>query len=104
YHLKGDVDVIMQISPGLFGVRTIDGEFSWEEFKEKSEIDQVKAFEIKLGQGAKTRGGHVEGAKVTEEIAEIRKVEPWVTINSPIDSGGFQMAKNCWRLSINYAM
>jgi len=83
YHLKGDVDVIMQISPGLFGVRTVDGEFSWEEFKEKSEIDQVKAFEIKLGQGAKTRGGHVEGAKVTEEIAQIRKVEPWVTINSP---------------------
>src|SRR5690625_5156781 len=24
YHLKGDVDVIMQISPGLFGVRTVD--------------------------------------------------------------------------------
>jgi glutamate synthase domain-containing protein 2 len=83
YHLKGNVDIIMQISPGLFGVRTADGEFSWEEFKKKSEIDQVKAFELKLAQGAKTRGGHVEGKKVTEEIAEIRKVEPWQTINSP---------------------
>lgn len=83
YHQKGNVDIIMQISPGLFGVRTTDGEFSWEEFKKKSDIDQVKAFEIKLAQGAKTRGGHVEGAKVTEEIAEIRKIEPWVTINSP---------------------
>lgn len=73
----------MQVSPGLFGVRTIDGEFSWEAFKEKSDNEQIKAFELKLAQGAKTRGGHVEGQKVTEEIAEIRKVEPGVTINSP---------------------
>lgn len=29
YHQKGDVNIIMQISPGLFGVRTKDGEFSW---------------------------------------------------------------------------
>lgn len=83
YHEKGDVDLIMQVSPGLFGVRTIDGEFSWEAFKEKSDNEQIKAFELKLAQGAKTRGGHVEGQKVTEEIAEIRKVEPGVTINSP---------------------
>lgn len=83
YHQKGDVDIIMQVSPGLFGVRTTEGEFSWEAFKAKSDIDQVKAFELKLAQGAKQRGGHVEGQKVTEEIAEIRKVEPWKTINSP---------------------
>ncbi|MUV37583.1 Methylamine--glutamate N-methyltransferase [Lentibacillus sp. JNUCC-1] len=83
YHLKGDVDLIMQISPGLFGVRTENGDFSWEEFKKHSEIDQVKAFELKLGQGAKTRGGHVDGSKVTEEIAEIRKVKSGEEINSP---------------------
>lgn len=83
YHQKGDVDIMMQVSAGLFGVRTKDGEFSWELFKQKSEIDQVKAFELKLAQGAKQRGGHVEGEKVTEEIAEIRNVEPWKTINSP---------------------
>lgn len=83
YHQKGDVNLILQISPGLFGVRTKDGEFSWEKFKAKSDIDQIKAFELKLAQGAKTRGGHVEGQKVTEEIAEIRHVEPWKTINSP---------------------
>src|SRR5699024_5700416 len=93
YHQKGDVDLIMQVSPGLFGVRTIEGEFSWEEFKTKSEIDQVKAFELKLAQGAKTRGGHVEGQKVTEEIAEIRKVEPGVTINSPNRFREFDDAK-----------
>ncbi len=83
YHLKGNVDLIMQISPGLFGVRTEDGDFSWEEFKKHSNMDQVKAFELKLGQGAKTRGGHVDGSKVTEEIAEIRKVKAGEAINSP---------------------
>ncbi|AMM93409.1 membrane protein [Peribacillus simplex] len=83
YHLSGNPDIIMQIGPGLFGVRTAGGEFSWEEFKKKSEIEQVKAFEIKLAQGAKIRGGHIEGQKVTEEIAQIRLVEPGQTINSP---------------------
>ena len=29
---------------------------------------KVKAFEIKLAQGAKTRGGHMEGNKVTEKL------------------------------------
>ncbi|RDI41024.1 FMN-binding glutamate synthase family protein [Falsibacillus pallidus] len=83
HHLKGGVDIIYQIGPGLFGVRTKDGEFSWEEFKRKSEIEEVKAFELKFAQGAKTRGGHVDGSKVTPEIAEIRNVEPWKTVDSP---------------------
>ncbi|WP_375335834.1 FMN-binding glutamate synthase family protein [Bacillus sp. WMMC1349] len=83
HHLKGGVDIICQIGPGLFGVRTKDGAFSWEEFKKKSDIPEIKAFELKLAQGAKTRGGHVDGSKVTEEIAEIRNVEPWKTIDSP---------------------
>lgn len=83
HHLKGDVDIIMQIGPGLFGVRTKDGEFSWDELKAKSEISQIKAFEIKMAQGAKARGGHLEGKKVTEEIADIRGVEPFKTIDSP---------------------
>lgn len=83
HHLEGGVDIINQIGAGLFGVRTKDGKFSWELLKEKSEIPQVKAFELKLAQGAKTRGGHVDGEKVTEEIAEIRNVEPYQTINSP---------------------
>ncbi|HEX7064890.1 MAG TPA: FMN-binding glutamate synthase family protein [Bacillales bacterium] len=83
YHLKGGVDIIMQIGPGLFGVRDKDGNFDWNELKKKSEIEQVKAFELKLAQGAKTRGGHVDGEKVTPEIAEIRKVEPYKSIDSP---------------------
>ncbi len=83
HHLAGNADLIMQIGPGLFGVRTPAGEFSWEAFKEKAEMEQVKAFEVKLAQGAKTRGGHLEGQKVTEEIARIRLIEPGKTINSP---------------------
>lgn len=83
HHLVGGADIIAQIGSGLFGFRTEDGEFSWERLREKADIPQVKAFEIKLAQGAKMRGGHVEGAKVTEEIAAIRNVEPYKTINSP---------------------
>ncbi|MGM8216860.1 FMN-binding glutamate synthase family protein [Bacillaceae bacterium W0354] len=83
YHLKGGVDIIMQIGPGLFGVRDPEGNFSWEALKKKSEISEVKAFELKLGQGAKTRGGHIDGEKVTEEIARIRMVEPFKSIDSP---------------------
>ncbi|WP_203248196.1 FMN-binding glutamate synthase family protein [Sporosarcina beigongshangi] len=83
HHLAGGADIIAQIGSGLFGFRTEDGEFSWERLREKAEIPQVKAFEIKLAQGAKMRGGHVEGEKVTEEIAAIRNVVPYTTINSP---------------------
>lgn len=83
YHLKGNVDIIMQIGPGLFGVRDESGQFDWDELKRKSDIPQIKAFEIKLAQGAKTRGGHIDGEKVTPEIAAIRKVEPYQSIDSP---------------------
>jgi glutamate synthase domain-containing protein 2 len=83
YHLKGGVDIIMQIGPGLFGVRDKDGNFDWDELKKKSEIPEVKAFELKLAQGAKTRGGHVDAEKVTPEIAKIRRVEPYQSIDSP---------------------
>lgn len=83
HHFKGGVDLIMQIGPGLFGVRTKDGQFSEEEFKKKASQEEIKAFEVKLAQGAKTRGGHIEAEKVTEEIAEIRNVEPWTKLDSP---------------------
>jgi glutamate synthase domain-containing protein 2 len=83
HHLVGGGDIIMQIGPGLFGVRTKEGEIDWVKFKEKSEVEQVKAFELKIHQGAKIRGGHVEGTKVNPEIAEIRGVEPWKSIDSP---------------------
>jgi glutamate synthase domain-containing protein 2 len=83
HHLKGNVDIIMQIGPGLFGVRDENGELSEEKLKEKASLPQIKAFEIKIGQGAKIRGGILLGEKVTPEIALIRGVEPWKTVESP---------------------
>ncbi|WP_163538013.1 FMN-binding glutamate synthase family protein [Gracilibacillus sp. YIM 98692] len=83
YHLKGNVDLIMQIGPALYGVRTKNGEMSWEELKKKASVEQVKAFELKLAQGAKTRGGHLEAAKVTEEVARNRNIEPFQESDSP---------------------
>jgi glutamate synthase domain-containing protein 2 len=83
YHLKGNVDIIMQIGPGLFGVRDPAGNFNWDELKRKAEMPQIRAFELKLAQGAKARGGHIDGDKVTPEIAKIRLVEPYKSIDSP---------------------
>ncbi|WP_085521154.1 FMN-binding glutamate synthase family protein [Tuberibacillus sp. Marseille-P3662] len=90
YHLEGDVDIIMQVGPGLFGVRTKDGELDWDELKHKADLKQVKAIELKLGQGAKTRGGHLDGSKVSPKIAEIRRIEPYKTVDSPNRFNEFQ--------------
>lgn len=83
YHLKGGVDIMWQIGPGLFGARDRAGNFNRKLFQEQAAYDEVKAVEIKLAQGAKQRGGHVDGAKVNEKIAAVRNVEPWKTIDSP---------------------
>jgi glutamate synthase (ferredoxin) len=83
HHLAGGGDVVFQIGPGVFGVRTPDGRFDWERFREKAEITQIRGFELKLHQGAKIRGGHLEGAKVNEEIAALRGIEAWKSIDSP---------------------
>ncbi|BBP87628.1 hypothetical protein BsIDN1_12460 [Bacillus safensis] len=56
--------LFLQIGPGLFGVRTEDGSFSFEEeFKKKSEHEEVKAFELKLAQGAKKHAAVILTAK-----------------------------------------
>ncbi|OUB17912.1 FMN-binding glutamate synthase family protein [Bacillus thuringiensis serovar yunnanensis] len=82
-HLQTGANVIAQIGPGLFGYRDEDGNFSIEEFVKKSKEPNIKAFELKFGQGAKIRGGHLEGEKVTQKIAEVRNVKQGETINSP---------------------
>jgi glutamate synthase domain-containing protein 2 len=83
HHLVGGGDVVFQIGPGLFGVRTEAGDWSWDAFRRQAEIQQVRGFELKFHQGAKIRGGHVEAAKVTPEIARIRGVAPGQAIDSP---------------------
>lgn len=83
HHLAGGGDVIFQIGPGMFGARTPEGTWSFDELRRKAEIEQVRGFELKLHQGAKIRGGHLEGSKVTEEIARLRGIEPGRSIDSP---------------------
>ena len=73
YHREGDCDLIMQIGTAKYGIRDHDGNFSPEKARELSHV--VKAFEIKLSQGAKPgKGGVLPGGKVTAEIARIRGI------------------------------
>lgn len=79
-------DLIFQIGSGLYGARDRNSEaplFSEKEFLKNALRPEVKAIELKLAQGAKVKGGHIEAEKVTEEIAEIRGVQPFKTIESP---------------------
>ena len=82
HHLDGGCDIIMQIGTAKYGIRTEQGGFSPQKAKEIAKV--VKAFEIKLSQGAKPgKGGVLPGAKVTEEIARIRGIPIGVDSISP---------------------
>ena len=75
YHLEGGCDVIMQIGTAKYGVRDEDGRLSAQRLKELAAHETVRAFEIKLSQGAKPgKGGVLPGGKVTAEIAAIRGI------------------------------
>lgn len=83
HHRQGG-DLIFQIGTAYFGCRTPDGEFSMEHLLRTIDRAPVRAIEIKLSQGAKPGlGGLLPGAKVTEEIARIRGIEPGVDCASP---------------------
>ncbi|MCP3855015.1 MAG: FMN-binding glutamate synthase family protein [Actinomycetia bacterium] len=84
HHRAGHGDLVWQIGTGYFGCRTSDGSFDLEKFGVTAELDQIKAIEIKLSQGAKPGlGGVLPGAKVTAEIAEARGVTRGKTVVSP---------------------
>lgn len=90
YHLKHGGDLIWQLGTAYFGCRTSDGLFDDGAFAERSARDAVKMIEIKISQGAKpSHGGVLPGAKVTQEIADIRLVEPGKTVNSPANHPEF---------------
>jgi glutamate synthase domain-containing protein 2 len=73
YHLEGGCDIIMQIGTANYGLRDAAGKLDLE--KVRSIAPRVRAFEIKLSQGAKPgKGGVLPGAKVTEEISAIRGI------------------------------
>ncbi len=84
YHLEGGCDVIMQIGTAKYGVRDADGRLSEAKLREIAAHDSVRAFEIKLSQGAKPgKGGVLPGGKVTPEIARIRGIPEGMDSLSP---------------------
>jgi glutamate synthase domain-containing protein 2 len=75
YHLEGGCDVIMQMGTAKYGVRDEHGKLSEVRLREIAAHEQVRAFEVKLAQGAKPgKGGILPGIKVTPEIAGIRGI------------------------------
>jgi len=92
YHLQGG-DLIFQVGTGYFGAgKTVDGKrvFDDEIFKQNAIRPEVKMIEIKFSQGAKPgHGGILPAKKNTEEIAKIRAVEPFTTVNSPSGHSAF---------------
>jgi glutamate synthase domain-containing protein 2 len=74
FHRKGG-DLVFQIGTAYFGCRHEDGRFDLRRLKDLVAGAPVKALEVKLSQGAKPGlGGHLPGAKVTPQIAEIRGI------------------------------
>jgi len=75
YHLEGGCDLIMQIGTAKYGLRDELGKLSPERLRTLAAHDNVRAFEVKLSQGAKPgKGGVLLAAKVTAEIAAIRGI------------------------------
>src|SRR5690606_19358850 len=70
---EGECDRIMQIGTAKYGIRDIHGNFSATRAREIAQ--SVKAFEIKLSQGAKPgKGGVLPAATVNPETAAIRGI------------------------------
>ena len=90
YHREPGGDIIWQIATGYFGCRNDDGSFNLDMFTEQARIDQVKMVEIKVSQGAKPgHGGVLPAAKVTQTIAEARKVPVGEDCYSPPGHSAF---------------
>lgn len=84
YHLESGADIVFQIGTGKFGVRKPEGGFDEDKLRAVAAHDSVRMFELKLSQGAKPgKGGILPGAKVTEEIANIRGLQPGQDAISP---------------------
>lgn len=94
FHLEHGGDLVWQIGTGYFGCRSSSGGFSEEKFIKSAANNSVKMIEIKLSQGAKPgHGGILPGAKVTQEIADIRGVELGKDVISPPAHTAFSSPK-----------
>lgn len=83
YHLLGG-DIIWQIGTGYFGCRDDNGFFCPSAYAVEAQRPEVKMIELKLSQGAKpSHGGILPAAKLTPEIAAIRKVPLGHDVMSP---------------------
>lgn len=83
YHLQGG-DIIFQLGTAYFGCRDEHGNFNETEFQVEGNRPEVKMIEIKLSQGAKpSHGGILPAAKLTPEIALVRKVKMGEDVLSP---------------------
>lgn len=84
YHRKFNGDLIWEIGTGYFGCCTDDGQFDETLFAKQATLEQVKMIELKLSQGAKPgKGGMLPGKKVTQEVADARKVTAYKDCISP---------------------
>lgn len=91
FHLEGDCDIIYQLGTAKFGARNEDHTLDPEKLAKICENPNIRMIEIKLSQGAKPgKGGILPAAKVTDEIAEIRGIDPGEDALSPnrhVDAG-----------------
>jgi glutamate synthase domain-containing protein 2 len=74
-------DIILQISSGLYGVRTKSGEFDKQRYKKQMSFCRMT--EIKIAQGAKQTGGKLIANKVTPAIAYYRNIPAYKDAFSP---------------------
>lgn len=82
YHKESGCDLIYQIGTAKYGVRDEKGGLCDDKLRDVAQ--HVKAFEIKISQGAKPgRGGVLPAVKVSEEIAAIRGIPVNVISSSP---------------------
>ncbi|KTD69386.1 glutamate synthase [Legionella steelei] len=89
YHLQGG-DLVFQFGTAYFGCRDAQGNFDEKEFAVEANRPEVKMIEIKLSQGAKpSHGGILPAAKLTQEIATVRKVPMGQDVVSPMAHSAF---------------
>ena len=94
YHLQPGGDLIWQIGTGYFGCRATDGGFEPDKYVERATLKKKKMIELKISQGAKPgHGGILPANKNTPEIAKIRAVEPYTTVDSPPSHSAFSDAE-----------
>jgi glutamate synthase domain-containing protein 2 len=92
YHLEGECDLIYQLGTAKFGARNDDATLNEDKLRKLCHDNpQIRMIELKLSQGAKPgKGGILPGAKVTDEIAEIRgikKGQDAISPNRHVDAG-----------------